>query len=60
MTKDKATGSNIGCTTILGIVFITLKLCHIIDWSWLWVLAPFWIPVSLVICIGLIVAFFQS
>lgn len=28
--------------TLLGIVFITLKLCHVIDWSWWWVLAPFW------------------
>lgn len=27
---------------ILGIVFIVLKLCHVIDWSWWWVTAPFW------------------
>ena len=30
-------------TTLLGIAFIILKLCHVIEWSWLWVLAPFWI-----------------
>lgn len=29
--------------TILGIVFIVLKLCGVIEWSWVWVLAPFWI-----------------
>ena len=26
----------------IGIVFVTLKLCGIIDWSWWWVTAPFW------------------
>ena len=36
---------------ILGIIFVTLKLCGVIAWSWLWVLAPFWvgIVVSLVV-----------
>ena len=32
---------------ILTIVFIVLKLCNVIDWSWWWVLAPTWIPISL-------------
>lgn len=27
----------------LQIVFIVLKLCKIINWSWWWVLAPTWI-----------------
>lgn len=26
----------------LGIAFVVLKLCAVIDWSWLWVTAPFW------------------
>lgn len=30
-------------STILGILFIILKLCGVIDWAWVWVLAPFWI-----------------
>ena len=29
---------------LLAIVFITLKLTGHIDWSWLWVLSPIWIP----------------
>lgn len=33
---------------ILGLIFITLKLTGHIAWSWLWVLSPFWIPVSIV------------
>lgn len=29
--------------TVLGIVFIVLKVTGKVDWSWLWVLSPFWI-----------------
>jgi hypothetical protein len=28
---------------LLGILFIGLKLTNHIQWSWLWVLSPFWI-----------------
>lgn len=28
---------------IIGLVFIALKLTGAIDWSWVWVLSPFWI-----------------
>ena len=27
--------------TILGIVFIVLKLCGVIEWSWVWFSLPF-------------------
>lgn len=26
----------------LTVAFIVLKLCKVIDWSWWWVLSPFW------------------
>jgi len=42
---------------ILGLIFITLKLTGHITWSWLWVLAPFWIPFVVFITI-MIVAYF--
>lgn len=32
-----------GFSTLLGIAFIVLKLCKVIDWAWIWVLAPIWI-----------------
>lgn len=35
--------------TILGVVFVILKLIGVITWSWLWVLAPFWIPLAVVL-----------
>ena len=28
--------------TILGIMFVGLKLAGVIDWSWVWVTAPLW------------------
>ena len=31
----------------LAILFIALKLCKVIDWSWVWVLSPIWIPVAI-------------
>jgi len=34
----------INLADLLLIAFIILKLCGVIQWSWLWVLAPLWIP----------------
>ena len=48
---------------ILGLIFITLKLTGYITWSWLWVLAPFWIPIGiglLILLIVFIVAMFRG
>ena len=36
-------GHSMSIGTVLGIVFIVLKLIGLIEWSWVWVLAPFWI-----------------
>lgn len=47
--------SGVGAISILGIIFIVLKLCHVIDWPWLWVLAPFWISGLVAIILILIV-----
>jgi len=50
-------GGGIGFWGVLQIVFIVLKLTHLIDWPWVWVLAPAWIGsvLSLVILIPLFV-----
>ena len=34
----------IGIASVLTIVFVVLKLTELIDWSWVWVLSPIWIP----------------
>lgn len=42
-----------GFTSLLQIVFITLKLCHVINWSWFWVLSPIWIEALVVVLVVL-------
>ena len=34
---------------ILFIVFLILRLCKVIDWSWWWVTSPLWIMALFVI-----------
>ena len=41
--KKSKCGHSMSISTILGIIFIVLKLVGLIKWSWVWVLAPFWI-----------------
>ena len=43
-------------STLLQVAFIVLKLCHVIEWSWLWVLAPTWIPIIIALLIFGIIA----
>lgn len=45
MSNSSASASGgISFVSLLAIVFIVLKLCNVITWSWWWVLAPIWIP----------------
>lgn len=50
----------ISVTGLLGVVFITLKLVGVIDWSWAWVLAPFWLPLAVVLALFFSVLVVQS
>lgn len=49
MGKNSSSSSSggIGFTGALTIAFIVLKLTHVIDWSWWWVLSPIWISFAL-------------
>ena len=38
---------------LLTIAFIVLKLIGIINWSWIWVFGPVWIPIALIAAIVL-------
>jgi hypothetical protein len=61
--SSHATASGgIGFIGLLTIAFIVLKLCHVIEWSWLWVLSPLWISggLALLIMIPFIILFLKS
>lgn len=45
----------IGLFDVLGIVFIILKLVGVIQWSWVWVLAPLWIQFAIIGVIAFII-----
>ena len=45
-----------GFVGLLGLAFIVLKLCGVINWSWWWVLAPLW-GFPLLVLVILIVAY---
>ena len=47
-----------GLDVILTIVFLVLKLCGVITWSWWWVLSPIWISWGIVIIVIALSAIF--
>lgn len=49
--ESERTILHIPFASILGILFIALKLTGYIDWSWWWVLSPFWIPVIVILVV---------
>jgi hypothetical protein len=47
MADSGTSGGGVGFFGLLTILFIALKLTDYISWSWVWVLAPTWIPLAL-------------
>lgn len=41
---QKVKRSGMGTLSVLTLILIVLKLTGLIDWSWVWVLSPVWIP----------------
>lgn len=48
---ENNTSGGIGFAGLLTIVFIVLKLCKVISWSWWWVFSPLWISAILSIAV---------
>lgn len=46
-SNTNSSSGSIGLAGLLGVAFIVLKLAGTIDWSWVWVLAPFWVPLAI-------------
>jgi hypothetical protein len=43
---------------VLTIVFVVLRLCEVITWSWVWVFSPLWISWSITILFVIVFALF--
>lgn len=60
METKTTTNVSIDFSGLLFIVFLILKLCGVITWSWWWVTAPLWGPVAFVLALGLLYAIFST
>lgn len=49
--NNTTVSGGIGFSGLLTIVFIVLKLCGVINWSWVWVFSPMWISAALCVAI---------
>ena len=57
--KNSTKSGGIGCLSVIGIVFIILKLLAIepvAHWSWIWVLCPYWGPIVLIVFLAILAA----
>jgi hypothetical protein len=46
--KNSSGAGDVGIGGVVQVVFIVLKLCKLINWSWWWVLSPTWIGLIVV------------
>lgn len=62
MSKNDTVRLQLPFLTILGLIFITLKLMGYISWSWWIVLAPIWIPmfIGFSVLIGILLFAFKN
>lgn len=51
MSSKESSGTSVSILGLLGVAFVVLKLCGVIDWSWWWVTIPFWGPCAIVVVI---------
>lgn len=58
--SNSNSGGGIGLGGVLLVVFIVLKLCEVIAWSWWWVLCPLWIPIAVWLVLVVIAGIFSS
>lgn len=56
MKKQTQNSGGIGFLGALTLLFIGLKLTGYINWSWVWVLSPIWIPIILIFILLLLEA----
>lgn len=55
MNKENNSSGGNSFVVLLTLLFIGLKLTGYIDWSWWWVLSPFWIEFLIIIVVASII-----
>jgi len=57
MSDNNSTSGGIGLLGATFLVFLILKLCKVIDWSWWWVTAPLWggFAIAIVVIVVLLI-----
>lgn len=53
--STKTASSGLGFCDVLTLIFVVLKLVHVIDWPWIWVLSPLWIGLVIGLFVILVV-----
>lgn len=52
---NKNVSGGMSFSSVLTLIFIVLKLCGVINWSWVWVLSPIWISLIIaLVVVGII------
>lgn len=57
--ENKNNNTGIGFFGLLAIAFIVLKLTKVINWTWLWVLSPLWIPFAIAVVFIIVLAIIE-
>lgn len=54
-SNSNNSSGGMGFFSVLQLIFIVLKLCKVITWSWWIVLIPIWIEVALIIILFILI-----
>lgn len=54
MSEGSAKSTGLSFGSVLFFIFLIMKLTHYIDWSWWWVTAPLWLPITVLLGLAVI------
>ncbi len=55
MSKSKVNVQVLSGVPFIFLAFFFAKITGYIDWSWLWVLSPLWLPLAIfLVCMGVV------
>lgn len=54
-SNTQSASGGIGVAGLLGVAFVILRLIHKIDWPWIWVVSPFWIPLAIFLAVLVVI-----